>query len=301
MNAPVAFLVFARPEQTARVFAEIAKARPSTLLIVADGPRSDRPEDPANCAAVRKIVERVDWPCRVFRNYAASNMGIKDRARSGLDWVFSLVEEAVILEDDCLPHPEFFPFCGEMLRRYRDDERVMMIAGTNYLGAWKRKKQDYHFSYFGTVWGWASWRRAWSLNDVDVKLWANPEIHRRIKDNIIDTERYLERCRLYDECFMRKRADTWDKQWEFACLVHSGLTVVPSVNLIRNIGFGTAAAVHTTELDSPLADMAAGGLEFPLRPSEFVVVDRDYDRHADLSTRQALARPSPMNGREPRK
>jgi len=132
MQIPIIFMVFNRPEQTKRVFSEIAKAKPPMLLIVADGPRPDRPRDPEKCAAVRAIVEKVDWNCEVLRNYSDVNLGCGRRESSGLIWAFQQVEEAIFLEDDTLPHPAFFHFCEELLAKYRDDERIMHISGNNY-------------------------------------------------------------------------------------------------------------------------------------------------------------------------
>lgn len=148
LTTPVAFLVFNRPDTTIRVFEEIRRARPPKLLVVADGARADRPGEAEKCAQVRAIVEQVDWECGVLKNYADDNMGCKRRISSGLDWVFANVEEAIILEDDCLPHPSFFRFCEELLRRYRDDERVMMISGDNFQFGKKRTDYSYYFSKY---------------------------------------------------------------------------------------------------------------------------------------------------------
>ena len=115
IRTPVAFLVFNRPDTTERVFEAIRLARPPKLLVVADGPRAHRPDDDTKCQATRAIIERVDWPCEVLKNYSEANLGCRTRVSSGLDWVFSTVEEAIILEDDCLPHPTFFRFCEELL------------------------------------------------------------------------------------------------------------------------------------------------------------------------------------------
>ena len=127
-TTPVAFLIFNRPETTARVFEAIRRVRPPKLLVVADGPRSDREGENEKCRAARSVIERVDWPCEVITNYADTNLGCRTRISSGLDWVFANVDEAIILEDDCLPDPSFFPFCEELLARYRDDDRIMIIA-----------------------------------------------------------------------------------------------------------------------------------------------------------------------------
>jgi hypothetical protein len=137
MKTPVAFFGFNRPHTTERVFAAIREVKPPKLLLVVDGPRSDKPEEAEKCAEVRAIIEKVDWDCQVYKNYAEANMGCKHRVASGLDWVFNTVEEAIIVEDDCLPNPSFFQFCEEMLDLYRNEPRVMMISGTNYLEEWK--------------------------------------------------------------------------------------------------------------------------------------------------------------------
>ena len=132
LKTPVAFIIFNRPDTTERVFAEIVKAKPPKLLVVGDGPRANREGDAAKVAAARAITKRVDWPCEVLTNFSEVNLGCKVRVSSGLDWVFEQVPEAIILEDDCLPHQTFFRFCEELLERYRDDQRIGMISGDNF-------------------------------------------------------------------------------------------------------------------------------------------------------------------------
>ena len=70
LNATVALMVFNRPGPTRRVFAAIAAARPTRLLVVADGPRADREGERQICDEVRKIVSAVDWPCKVETNFS---------------------------------------------------------------------------------------------------------------------------------------------------------------------------------------------------------------------------------------
>src|SRR5947209_6606742 len=100
---PVVFLIFNRPDLTARVFEEIKRAKPASLLVVADGPRTAHPEDALKCGATRAIVEAVDWPCEILRNYSDVNLGCRKRIASGITWAFENVQEAIVLEDDCLP------------------------------------------------------------------------------------------------------------------------------------------------------------------------------------------------------
>src|ERR1700722_15808169 len=129
LNTPVAIFLFNRPEHTARVFAEIAKAKPAALLLVADGPRNEANGEA--CQASRKIVETINWTCDVRRNFSDVNLGCRRRMSSGIDWVFSLFDRAILPEDDCIPHLPFFPFCSELLDRYQNDEQIMMISGDN--------------------------------------------------------------------------------------------------------------------------------------------------------------------------
>ena len=170
MDTAVALIIFRRPELTARVFERIREARPPKLFVIADGPRPGNAEDVRLCANTRAVVEEVDWPCEVVRDFADENLGLKRRIPSGLDRVFEEVTEAIILEDDCLPDPSFFPYCEELLERYRDDERVIHISGSQLLPD-PPKKWSYHFSRGPAVWGWATWRRAWELYDVELADW----------------------------------------------------------------------------------------------------------------------------------
>ena len=171
MRTPVALIIFNRPHHTARVFAEIAKARPERLLLIADGPRPDRPEDVQRCAAVRDIVAHVDWPCQVERNFAESNLGCGRRPGSGISWVFEQVDEAIILEDDCVPDPTFFRVREELLEKYREDERVMNIGGMNGQRPPPESPSSYFFSISNITWGWGDVAAGVEYYDRAVRLW----------------------------------------------------------------------------------------------------------------------------------
>jgi hypothetical protein len=274
LSTPVALFVFNRPEHTARVLAAVARARPRTLLVVADGPRPDRPGEAERCEAVRELVERVDWECTILRDYADRNLGCRRRVSSGLDWVFSECERAIILEDDCVPDPSFFRFADELLERYADDERVMMVSGNNFQTAPPAGGSSYYFSAYAHIWGWATWRRAWRLYDVEMRRW--PEVRAGLTD-LGDgvTEAYW---REVFDLTHAGRIDTWDYQWLFACRLNGGLSATPELNLVSNIGFGDGAT-HTLA-GSELADLPAGSLRFPLRHPRVVERDRRADRLA---------------------
>ncbi len=275
LKTSVVFIIFNRPETTKRVFTEIAKAKPPKLLVIADGPRADHPDDVEKCAAVRAIIDGVDWDCEVLTNYSDVNLGCKLRVSSGLDWVFDTVEEAIILEDDCLPHPTFFQFCEEMLERYWDDGRVMHIGGNNFLCTRKNLEYSYYFSMYSHIWGWATWRRAWKYYDIEMKLWPT------IRDNewmqsIFDDKQYANhRKKIWDNTYNGK-IDTWDYQWLFAVLTQNGVSILPKMNLISNIGFGKYAT-HTQKDGKLRADLQTSGVEFPLIHPLFMVRDAIAD------------------------
>ena len=269
-------MVFNRPRLTEVVFSAIAKVQPRQLLIVADGPREDVPDDADKCARVRAIVERIDWPCEVLRNYSETNLGCKRRISTGLDWVFETVEEAIILEDDCLPDPAFFSFCEQLLDRYRYDERVLMISGDNFQFGRKVTSYSYYFSRYTHIWGWASWGRAWEHYDVEMGLWPLLRGTGWLVDALGDTEE----ARYWENIFERTHkglVNTWDYQWVFACWSQNGLSIMPAVNLVSNIGFGRDA-VHTTGSDSPMSNLPVEELRFPLQHPPYVVPSVAADR-----------------------
>ena len=241
MDTQVALFVFNRPGPTARVFAAIRAARPSRLFVVGDGPRREFPEDNTLCRQTREVVSAVDWPCEVEYRYSDENLGCGRRVSSGLDPIFDTVPEAIILEDDCMPDPSFFPFAAAMLARYRDDPRVGMIAGTNYFSD-PARRESYFFSRYFAVWGWAGWRRAWEHYDYEMASW--PSISERGGfAGLICNPGVLE---YLHDAFDRVHAgevDAWDLRWVHACLMQASLCVVPRVNLVSNVGIsGTHGA-----------------------------------------------------------
>jgi len=276
LTAPVALLMFNRPRPTARVFEEIRKARPAKLLVVADGPRADRAGEAEKCAETRKIIEGVDWPCEVLTNFAESNMGCRRRVSSGITWVFSQVEEAIILEDDCLPHPTFFRYCAELLEKYRHDERVFHISGDNFRSTGAENRHSYFFSRYNFIWGWASWRRAWKHYDVDMKVW--PEVRDgRWLETLFGDRAVADNWAKQFQTIYDGLIDTWDYQWAMAMWANSGLSIRPNVNLISNIGFD-ADATHTTTSNKN-ANIPVKAMQFPLSHPEFMMRDGFEDQH----------------------
>ncbi len=275
LDSPVAFFVFNRPEQTRRVFAAIAAARPSHLLLVADGPRANTPDEEIRCEEVRKIVSSVDWPCKVETNFSSHNLGCRRRLISGLSWVFSLVEEAIILEDDCLPDPSFFRYCAELLQRYRNSEQIGLISGYNPIAAPFPSEYSYFFTKMVLIWGWATWRRTWLQYDEKMAAWPS------LKDSILgpiwpDRHHRLYWETIFDSMYRGSGPDTWDYQLVFTSWANHWLNIVPRHNLIANIGFG-ADATHT-KTENSLAAVPAKNLAFPLIHPPDIVQWADHPR-----------------------
>jgi hypothetical protein len=271
---PIVFLIFNRPEQTARTFAAIRAARPAELLVVADGPRPDRAGERELCSRTRAIIDGVDWPCKVLRNFAETNMGCGKRVSSALDWAFEEVEEALILEDDCLPDPSFFPYCAELLERYRTDERIMMISGNNFQNGAKRTPDSYYFSRFPHCWGWATWRRAWRHYDFAIQEWQqrrNVDLVKKLARHPV-LERYWQEC--FDDVAVGK-VDTWDYQWMYCLWMQNGLAIAPNVNMVTNIGFD-GAATHTLAVDERYL-VPSCAMPFPLRHPTKVISCKKAD------------------------
>ncbi|MEO0683510.1 MAG: glycosyltransferase family 2 protein [Cyanobacteria bacterium J06649_11] len=275
LTTPVAFIIFNRPDLTRQVFKAIRQAQPEKLLVIADGPRQQ--SDVELCRQARTITESVDWDCEVKRNYSKKNLGCRERVSSGLDWVFSQVKEAIILEDDCLPSHSFFPYCKELLEKYRDDTRIMHIGGNNCLCANLASSDSYYFSGLTQIWGWATWRRAWQFYDVKMIQWPSvkalyPSIFERF-----DLPGAIEaRTRIWENTY-RGDIDSWDHQWLFTVCSQNGLCILPKENLISNIGFGKDAT-HTISHDSSRENLPREEISFPLKHPELVLRDRDADR-----------------------
>jgi hypothetical protein len=289
---PVALIIFRRPEVTGRVLTAIAKARPKKLFVVADGPRPDHPSDAEACAATRAVIDRVDWDCEVLTNYSEVNLGCGLRPASGISWVFEHVSEAIILEDDCVPDPTFFTFCGELLEKYQDDERVMHITGSKFVRSDLEMPFSYYFSCLNACWGWATWRRAWQHFDMAVKLWPMLRETTWIAD-IIGEAAVEHWRREFDVAFQANgKVPFWDHQWTFACWAQSGLSIVPARNLISNLGCG-AEATHTFDQSDARARLPLGKMELPLRHPPNVLRHTQLDRELFRQLLPPSPNPSP--------
>lgn len=231
MNTPVLFLIFNRPNTTAKVFATIQQAKPPRLYIAADGPRVDRKEEADLCNKTRAFVlNAIDWECEVHTLFRETNLGCGLAVSEAITWFFSREEMGIILEDDCVPAPSFFDFCEILLYKYQYEERVMMISGLNVLGDVCEFKVDYFFTRMPHVWGWASWRRAWIFYSLKFDGY-DQKVFKRFSNKILQKYFFS-----ITDSILKGKTDTWDVQWVYAILKYDGLCVSPTKNLIKNIG-----------------------------------------------------------------
>ena len=274
LNTAVLFLVFNRLNTTKQVFEAIQKAKPPRLYIAADGPREARDDEEQKVKSVRDyILLNIDWKCDVKTLFREQNLGCKMAVSGAIDWFFENEEMGIILEDDCLPSQSFFWFCEELLEKYKYDMRVFIISGYNKQNEWEKQTNDYFFSNFGGIWGWASWRRAWKHYDVkmsDIKDFIDQNNFEKQLGKRIGS---LRQNTIYSNIIL-KNVDTWDYQWGYTRHKNNGLACVPKCSLIENIGYGDDAT-HTFGFNND--NVIKQEITFPVKTNEFIIADSNYD------------------------
>lgn len=275
-NIPILFLVFNRADTATRVFDEIRKQKPRHLFIAADGPRDYVQGEKERCEEVRRIFDKIDWDCEVKTLFREKNLGCGLAVSQAISWFFSNVEEGIILEDDCLPGESFFFFCKEMLEKYKNDNRVGIISGNNFLFNKFVIKDSYYFSIIPHIWGWATWRRVWDNYNFDISNW--PELReKKWLHGLFDkkTTRYYWN-NIFNDIYYKK-INTWDYQLSFMCLYKKYLTVIPKVNLISNIGFGSTNSTHTKNNGGIFSEMKTGVIDMPIIHPNEILRNKKFD------------------------
>ena len=266
VQPPLLFLVFNRPDTTAEVLKAIRAQRPERLYVACDGPRDGRPDEREAVHRVRQMIaDGVDWPCSLQTLYRETNLGCKKAVSSALDWFFENEEAGIILEDDCLPHPDFWRFCGELLDKYADDERVFMISGDNFQEGKHVTDDSYYVSALTHIWGWAAWRRSWQKVDLDLSGY-DEWVQRGGLKRLFGPGRWERTWERTFERYRQGRYNTWDYPFLFAAWKHGQYALLPSVNLVSNIGFGHQGATHTaTDVYHRQSRIPTEPIGFPLQ------------------------------------
>lgn len=277
MRSAVLFLVFNRPSTTAQVFEALRRARPPRLYVAADGPRAGRDGEAERCAEVRRIATAVDWPCEVRTLFRKANLGCKQGVSQGISWFFEQEPEGIVLEDDVLPLPGFFPYCDELLERWRDDEQVASVSGCCLVADKYRAPHSYFFSRQDHVWGWAGWRRSWRHYDVAMRGWPEWDRSGGLLRQLGGDRCAADYWRAVFDRAWRGEIDTWDYQWKYACWSHGMVHALPRHNLTQNLGLGPGAT-HTGKVPSYVVRNPPRELERPLRHPPDAARDEAADR-----------------------
>ncbi|MGO4906605.1 hypothetical protein [Flavobacterium sp. W20_MBD1_R3] len=282
INIPTALIFFARPDLLEVTFAEIRKAKPNKLFLIQDGPRVANQTDLINIEKCREIVGTIDWDCEVYKNYSEENLGCGLRVYSGLSWAFQHVDRLLILEDDCVPSQSLFPFVEELLERYSTEQRVGIISGMNNLGTYEKSDTDYFFSSFGSIWGWATWKRVWDQVDYEMNFMEN----KYAKEIIFSFDKEFEKMAndLYLKIEKGERLSSWSFQLGVCLILNNQLNIVPKYNMISNIGLSENGANSVSSLKfvprrlRKLYFMENFIYDFPLRHPEFIANDQEYKK-----------------------
>ncbi len=279
VTEPVLVMAFNRPDHLAVLMDRLREVQPQRLYVAIDGPRADRECEAERVQACRDLVATVDWPCEVHSLFQESNLGCGMGVTTAISWFFDNEERGIILEDDIIPDPSFFPYCEELLARYEDDDHVFAISGCNFVPPSEQSRPDlpYRFSQVPHIWGWATWRRSWAKHRLDIEGWQQRLPIRRLwsqVDHSIPSTVYWTST---FELLARKEVDTWDGQLVLAAMAEDSWTATSNVNLIRNIGFDEQAT-HTVVDRQDLQPIQA--IAFPLAE-----VPVEQDRKADAWTR----------------
>ena len=275
-EVPILIIAFKRAKTLEKVIHSIKNIKPKTVFIACDGPSKNNPLEVEKVKETRDLIKRsINWECNLKLRYSDVNQGCKLGATNAVSWFFENIEEGIILEDDTVPHKDFFYFCQNLLEKYRYDERIWSITGTNFMESVSKSKYGYFFGRYPALWGWASWRRVWNKYDVNISFWPEISSNKITKDLFNDDleREYWES--VWDEIYYKNKPDTWCYQWTLCSLINNGLNIYPKVNLIKNIGFGEDAT-HTLLDKEPIP--FGKGLKNIKHPT-FTVINQKADKY----------------------
>ena len=282
-QAPILFLVFNRYHTTLQVFETIKKERPKKLYISADGPRDDVDDDLKKCLEVRKIFEMIDWDCEVFTLFQDNNLWPYKSQIVGITWFFEHENEGVILEDDALPDKTFYMFCYSLLEKYRYDHRVSMISGCNFQQQNKHGNADYYFSKHTNTYGCAMWKRSWNHMDTNLVDWPDFLSAGGIDD--LSNSNGVRRSYKEDfgNLYLNPKIGGWDYLFLFSSLKNGAVSIVPNVNLIKNIGFGPGAT-NDLNTDSAQSMLETFNINLPLKHPSIISRNLIADEFESITT-----------------
>ncbi|MCQ9203199.1 MAG: hypothetical protein JJ845_001750 [Prochlorococcus marinus CUG1436] len=287
MKLPILIIAWKRPFCTSQLINSIRDVKPKNIFLACDGPNINNKEEIELVKQTRNILDKeIDWPCEKHTLYNSSNQGCRLGVTKAINWFFENVREGIILEDDCIPHPDFFKFTELLIDRYRNDKRVWTISGNNFQNGKWRGDGSYYFSKFAHCWGWATWKDRWEIYPEEEFIWEKL-IKARMLDNIFTTRKELRYWNsIFNKLYKDNKPDSWAYRWFLLCQAKGGLNILPNKNLVQNIGFGSNAT-HTKREDKSSTKLNYKNNEstgiLPLVEPSFVLRSNDADNYTFLT------------------
>jgi len=285
MPAPVAILVYNRPEHTARTLEALAAnelAAETDVTIYCDAAKT--PEARAAVEATRAVARAA----RGFRSARTverdANMGLANSVIAGVTEVCGEGGRVIVLEDDLVTAPTFLRFMNDALDKYENDERVGSIHGYWYPA--QRPVPENFFLRGASCWGWATWARGWRVFEPDgSKLLA--ELRSRKLNRAFDLDGAMAYTRML-ELQIAGRNNSWAIRWHASTFLAGLLQLSPGRSLVSNIGFdGTGTHCDTSSVfDVTLGNAPVRLLDVPVEQSE---IARTALIHYYNSTRRSFA------------
>lgn len=270
-KTPILLITFRRPEHTLKILSQIKEINPKILYIISDGFLNSEHKD--KVLKTRKIIDSIKW-CVVKKKFLKSNIGLKHIGKKALDWIFEKNDKAIILEDDTLPSKSFFTFCEELLNKYEYDKRISQISGSNLLIKYKRRNNDsYFFSKYSNIWGWATWKDRWNDYDIKMKNWNEFKNDKWINDLTTYQKEKSWWMKMFKIAYKKINYNDWDYQWTFTNFINNRVSIVPSKNLISNIGHDDPTGNFAKKYNS----LPTNNLKFPLKHPNIFLTDKKSD------------------------
>ncbi len=278
-DVPILIIVYNRMFETHNLFQVIREIKPGKLYVAADGPVDGDQQDCANCLRTRTVF-MPEWPCELHTLYQEEHLGKSPAIYAAMKWFFEHEKEGIVLFEDCLPHPEFFTFCADLLERYRENKRIYHIGASNFRKhhkAVKHKLKDHHdcsyyFSAYSTTWGFATWADRWADFNMDINDMEQVNFNQLVKNY---TKRPKERRYWHRRYTILRKTElpVWDYQYNFHIWRHGGMAISPTLNLVTNVG------VHTQGTNRKFRRLIKKSYPIlPLKHPTEIVMSRKEDR-----------------------
>lgn len=285
-SIPVVLILFKRFDTLEKILDRIRCVKPQKVYLLSDEGRNENEKNMVK--KVRNFVESsIDWDCKIIKKYATKNEGVYNNIALGAKWVFEREEKAIFLEDDNLPEVTFFNFCEEMLNKYADDNRILWICGTNYLGKYSNKSgESYMFTQHLLPCGWASWSSKF-LENYDFKLETyNKKNLRKVKNTMYNKKLFNQILHWveYEKSKYMKYGNffSWDYHMAWSLINKEMLGISPAFNQIKNIGVDEISTHGGSSLSQEMTRRFCGmdsyQLSFPLVHPKNVTIDQDYEK-----------------------